>query len=243
MRWKGSSGFTLIELLIVVAIIAVIAAISLPNLLASKQNANQVAALATMRNLVSCQAQVGVAAKIDADKDGKGEYATFLEMSGAVGVRKGFTAGPPSTSDFSAKGEVMNPTHLSSTFSVVTPTGFATKSGYVFTILLPDGGSPAGFAHEAGPAASASLSAPVGVDLAETAWCAYAQPITFGGTGVPRFFVNQKGDILRSSNEVARGQGNSSAIAGNSAFLGAGITSPAAVGTKGIDGDVWTVAQ
>jgi type IV pilus assembly protein PilA len=44
-------GFSLIELLIVVAIILIIAAIAIPNLLRSKMSANESSAVATMRTL------------------------------------------------------------------------------------------------------------------------------------------------------------------------------------------------
>ncbi len=48
-----TKGFTLVEIMIVVAIIALIAAIAIPNLLRARHNANETAGIASMRTLVS----------------------------------------------------------------------------------------------------------------------------------------------------------------------------------------------
>ncbi len=70
---SGAGGFTLIELMVVIAIIAILISIAVPNLLRSKVAANETAAIGSLRTLLAAEA---VIRQMDNDGNAVQDYWT-----------------------------------------------------------------------------------------------------------------------------------------------------------------------
>jgi hypothetical protein len=137
---------------------------------------NDFLARVMLRHIISAQSQFQATARADEDQDGVGEYGSFAELSGALGVRDGAAFDPPA---------------LSAAFRNVAG-GCVERNNYRFRICLP---GPNGLAlpeRDRGGFDAGRLSP----DLAEKLWCVYAWPVEGEG---PTFFTNQEGDILQTS--------------------------------------------
>jgi hypothetical protein len=239
-----------------------------PFLVRSSCCSNDTAAIATLRNLASCQQEFRKRRIADTDGDRIGEYGTFLEMTGSVGPRR--------DAQGATLGVALDSPILSPALANADAGGIVTKSGYCFRILLP--GEDGGAIHEVGPpprrggssggcgccgprrstvppppppspapapTQAPLLDGPARADAAEARWCAYAWPVAWGNSGTRAFFVDQDGEVWQTANRVLPYSGGKGGLpawdAAMPASSGPGWASlPAkAPEFRGRDGNVW----
>jgi len=95
---RSSKGFTLVEIMIVVAIVALLAAIAIPNLLRARHNANEAAAIGALRTLStslesyrSAQSPTGYPTSMTALSSSSPPYCdTTLTTTSTSSTRQGY---------------------------------------------------------------------------------------------------------------------------------------------------------
>lgn len=226
-RHNDQAGFTLAELMIVVAILAILASLAVPNLLASGARANESATIANLRSIASAQFRFKAMSLVDRDLSGSYEYGTFTELAGTEPVR--------------TYGERIRPGLLGASFGTVDGNGRLNRQGYFYALYLPDAG---GVGVSATLANASVLADPA---FSEIAFSVVAWPASYGNSGTAAFFVNQEGEILRST--TARYSGAASIPAAGCAMVG--TASPETIiggrlprnGEVGSDGNTWRTLQ
>jgi prepilin-type N-terminal cleavage/methylation domain-containing protein len=139
-------GFTLIELLIVIAVIAILAAIAIPNLLSSRESANEASCIGSMRTMNSAEATY---------RSRNSNYGTLPQLLAASLVDP--SLGGATVSSAAKSGYYYSTTVLSST------------QYYIFSTPITSGGSRQFYTDETGVIwATSSIGQTISADTSGT---------------------------------------------------------------------------
>jgi type IV pilus assembly protein PilA len=131
MKQNTNRGFSLIELLIVVTIIGIIAAIAVPNLLASRRAANEGSAQQSMRTIASCEMTYLFT-------DGAGSYTDLPGLGAKTLTDSVLASGSKSGYTFVATAQAGNPP-LYWAYAIPTTTSGFTATGTRRFAIAEDG--------------------------------------------------------------------------------------------------------
>ncbi len=195
-------AFTLIELMIVVAIIAIIAAIAIPNLLAAKMSANETASIGSLSAIKNAET---LYAERDIDGDGKGNYWN-LNIYGLYSIQN--NAG-------TAIKLIQDPaTAMSDTSTVLTKAdadaafvaaGATAAPGYGIAYVAANKAPKQGYYIAAGTDGwDTSTDSSVALDCVTGGQYVFsAYPEKYNSTGVMTYILNQQGVVYQG--DLAQG--------------------------------------
>jgi len=149
---RSREGFTLIELLIVIAVIAILAAIAIPNLLSSREAANEASAIGSLRTINSVEATY---------RSRNASYATVDQLAAANLIDPALGAATSATSPksgyaFLAEGDTsryvavgvpVSSTHEREFYTDDSGIIFAAPNATPFTLPPASGIAPTGFSQ------------------------------------------------------------------------------------------------
>lgn len=223
VKREDQRGFTIVELMIVVAVLGIIAGIAIPGYVQGRVAANESAVIGTLRAMATGQFKFKTMSLVDVDRNGGYEFGTVREMTGSTTLRG-------STS------ERLSPNLLPMSLDGLDTEGRFLKHGYYFQLSLPDA------AGNGLPETEANL-ANIDPTNSERYWTMVAWPVMRSQSGRATFFVNQQGEMVKTTEGGY--SGTTVVPAPGAALLGTAdpqiiTANEIAIGVAAADGNVWT---